>query len=120
MSHLKQILDKHPEIRQAFDLAVEKHPAEKYGKDSSPIRSWFGYLLKAVIPNKPKLGEIDIKTMKWTLTRLGKRTFESEDKLFAAGKAIYLEIYEEHWRDSCKKGKGKQNIPTIGELLRRG
>jgi len=110
MTNLAKILT-YPEIRRAFDLAVARH--------GDSVRKWFGKLLKVVMPNKPDgLGPIDIKTMKWVLIRLSKRSFKKEDDLYAAGFALYIELYEQHWRESFKR-ETKDRMSHVSESLER-
>lgn len=105
-SPLSQLLD-NPQIKEQFDLAVEKYPA---------VRKWLGWMLKKITPNKPALEEIDLQAFRWTLARLRKREFKDGNELFAAGCAIYIEEWKKYDRLSQIR-KGKKGPQPMREIL---
>lgn len=118
ISYLKQTLDQYPEIKKEFDLTAKKHKSF-VDKDGNEIfRKWLGTIFKKIVPNKPKgLDDTDIKVLKWTLIRLRKKEFETEGDLFAAGNAIFLELYADELKLQEKKEKDKRGPTPIASLI---
>ena len=110
-SPIKQILDTYPDLKEQFDLTVEKHPA---------TRKWLGTLLKKIVPNRPKgLNDVDRRVLWWTMVRLKKKEFETEGELFAAGNAIFIELYNKELRLEERKEKDRrEGFSQIGGLIR--
>jgi hypothetical protein len=108
-SPLKQILE-YPPLKREFDLTCDRYPA---------TRKWLGKLLKVIMPNRSDgFNKTDIKVLKWTLIRLRKKEFETEGELFAAGNAIFIELYSEELMLLEKKEKDRrESMVQIGGFI---